>query len=271
MRHSTWTKEEESLLRSKNFTLSKFRNKFPSNRKEDCDISSRRYQLRKSLLKRRAKRLGSYIVDGKTYDNSDRKRYIQCKVFSSIRGMRSDVLVLLGSVESSDIYLSLLYKYGIVGKKNVVYSYENDSNRLIQQITKYSGTKGIVISGGDIINAKPELYMDIDLMCQYKNAIGIFKWLFWQQRMMDTENARVFNCAFSYMRSNKSHLKRTINTCLRSLLGNMFSVIGEEVVKIGVNNKHIIQYIVNDWYSKFEVSVYYYSDSSPMVNITIKY
>ena len=270
-RKSPFTVDKDNYLRSipmYEFSLSDYRKIFPNCDRTDPQVKSRRNTLTGGVRRK---------TELRTYDKHIRKRYVQNKLmkWSEIKG--SNVLSLLGPTYNE--YVSLLQSNGIVGDK--IISYENDHKIYLSQVQSISNNC-IIFKYGDIMYSEPCRYADIDLKCSYKSCKDLLKRLFNKQCENFTDG--VFSFSYSINWLSKGEAQFTIMQCLHDLI-NCFDFININDIDMDLVRKSFIlpnstkEFIDGEKYvikyrfpvlNGYDVIAYQYTDSSPMISISIK-
>jgi hypothetical protein len=198
-----------------------------------------------------------------TYENSVNKRYIQQKILDQCAGIKSNALVLAGPNAAE--YLELLTKY-IGTSKSKIYSYENNFAVYAKQLQLYYSDnkyRNVIFRNENIINADPQRYIDLDLMCQLRNAKNTLIKLFnrQQEEFGHIDKRKVFNFSISSLYRSPEELIPFI----------------EHLLTLRIKRYEIIDFFKGKEYllftdnSKYQVRVYSYWDTSLMLNVLIQY
>lgn len=206
----------------------------------------------------------------KTYNDEhcQRKRHVQSCIFNTTAGLKSSAVVLLGP--SFETYIQNLIKNVVSSKNEKVYSYENNWENYKIQIDLLNKLpnvlkKKIVPNFGNIENAEPTRFMEIDLMCTLVYGEKIITKLFQKQynKYKDVKE----NKAFSFTLCTRAcHPNKTIDF-LQKLLN--IKILKQFLAhnQFGIERS----FLTNS--KKFVIKSWSYRDqnSTPMIVVLIQY
>jgi hypothetical protein len=235
---------------------------------ENHTIKSKRNTLHRNA--RKLEKIEKGISNIHDYSDSDRKRIVQDIMFNFCQISGVDGVGLLGPGKSSDTYLERICK--IV---NNFTSYELEQIVYFQQQYKYQDNASINIIRGDIRAAKPERFMDLDLMDRWKSVKAIILHSFKSQhQLLNGEN--FFTFTFCVDRVSQEQMNKDISECFTELLGTTIVYDNKQdiLTKHKVDGKktplRIYKCNINNT-GKYEVIAYKYKDSTNMITVGIRY
>lgn len=195
------------------------------------------------------------------YSERKQKRKLQ-HYFYSTCGIKSSVLALLGPDQD---YVSLVEKCIASSLGSRIVSYEINYEVYARQKYMWNIPRNIRaklhLYGGSIVNAKPQRFIDLDLMGCPCTQWSIIKKLFKKQYGMNTKQKRVF---ISTVCIRQSSIKQII-----SLLAEMLHL---DIKLIGhIKNEFGTNYLLGSISKEFTIELYTYRDGATMASFRIMY
>lgn len=202
----------------------------------------------------------------KFYKDTIKKNFIQDLFYSNVN-QKSSALVLLGPTPKR--YFNILNKY-ILKDDSFIYSNEINFEYLSKQNLFFNkiNFKRVNLTYGDIIGAEPQKFIDIDLMCKWVNGEKIIKNIF-EKQSKKINGPKTFIFSISIFRDSTRDIPLIIKEIIFSLLKVNLEQINYKNILID-NNNSVKKYIMKH-NSKYDIDCYTYSDTSPMLTISIKY
>jgi len=209
---------------------------------------------------------------GKTYDGIlkrevPKKNFIQELFYTALTGINSNAVVLLGP--TPERIFTLLRKH-ILGIQNKTWSYEMNPVTLKAQVDDIAD-EDIILVKTNVINAYPERFMDIDLMCRWDNAQPVLKTLLEKQKNSFPNDKKAFLFSMSIMGETDTQYIALVKRIVKYLL-DIEADVYEEIISFndGENDLTIKKYkiIHNEIHN---IKAYYYYDSSSMLTFSIEY
>lgn len=201
-----------------------------------------------------------------TYENSQNKRWIQELIYSQLSGINCNALILAGPTCKE--YLELVSKYIAKGENKIV-SYEKDQSVYFEQLQLQYNTKKlqkkVKFYPGEVINAQPQRFIDLDFCCTLKTAEPTLAKLFNKQRLLEEKGCKIFIFTLSYMRDTN---------VFKRLIAFLQLLLGQEIVHIStIKMEYGTQYYLHmtDCYYPYVLKIYSYQDTSPMYIVQIIY
>lgn len=201
----------------------------------------------------------------KVYHAESKKRIVQDIIFGHLKslGLRCDSLILGGP--SIDIYAPLVAHNISKGDKRI-YSYEMNPDVFISQQNilrslPYSLSSRIDINLGNILDAEPRQYIDLDLMRTVRAEHDIIYSLFHKQS--NIQGTKVFNFTVA---ERGAGMEETVKFIERYLVHSKLEFFYKEKVGEG---KKVYQWIYNCASSLYHVDIYVYKDTMPMLTCLI--
>lgn len=213
------------------------------------------------------------IID---YNKRSAKKYIQNRIIEQNSNMQCDLLTLLGPTPKS--YLLPFFEYDVVSKDSLIFSYENNINNYLLQLSDIetmSYRRNIIPNFSSIENASNiTRYIDLDFCNSlegrdFANA-KLINNLFNKQKNTFVNTTKVFNFTLSmfYLDKGKDYKDNYISNDICKFLSKLLKC--EVKVKGSQKLKEGIQYYIYVSNMQYEIQIYYYFDSFPMLNIYIK-
>jgi hypothetical protein len=209
----------------------------------------------------------------KQYDEVPKKHFVQSELLNNLKGINCSVLTLLGPTPNR--YLNLLNKLGIIGNNDIFsYEIEPDAFKLISK--DIVDNENIHLMHGNIIKAKAQKFIDLDLTGRWDTQGDIVKSLFNKQKL-NIDGNKYFMFTLSLFGKNSSELKTSeLINYIRSILEELLSekiILKPEIISFTTNEStlKVIKCNTESVNSNFKIIVYKYTDTSPMMSVLITY
>lgn len=285
-----WSPEADAELKADKVNFKEFLKKWGRGRKE---TDMRRHLLRKGIISGGIKKDAERIIDITRPESIVKRKYVKktlkpvtelpvatknklyCKEDTPRKDMiqkwqlvacsgnfRDQCSVMLGPVESHERYHKMLRTY--VDNTGTIYNYENNRQVVIDQINEIKD-KNIITCYGDITNANTTRFMDLDLMCKFESAKEMLKKHFDIQKELFQTERKVFNFSLSLFYEDSNKREWNIEECLTFLFNKPVRIIEKITLELGIIKFRIMPI------ASHEINVFYYCDTTPMLNFSIQH
>ena len=275
-----WTEEEIKELESDKFVGIEFAKKWQrsmsqvNNKRERVVVSIRdadRLGKVKNVIReisRVEKIINSLKItpNSKIYDSVPKKNFVQRELYKSLTGINSSMLTLLGP--TPERFLNLLSEYKIVGN-GFIYSNEIDLETFIKtaKSIKKLNIENVQLTLGSVLAAYPQRLIDLDLTARWDTQNKLVKTLFNKQKKL-INGDKYFMFTLSVRGEENLDIPTYIQIIIEELL-NINPSINQEMITIN-NSLKVDKYNITS-NSNYDIQVYRYADTSPMVSFLIKY